>query len=88
MLRFRTTTLNFDKFQKQVDNYKQKNGIVKEYDLDIAILRTDHSDDSLPQYQIVVLAQEGAKRPFDEQIYYGVLKDLAGLVQNNFGKVC
>uniref|UniRef100_A0A8R1TXB5 SEA domain-containing protein n=1 Tax=Onchocerca volvulus TaxID=6282 RepID=A0A8R1TXB5_ONCVO len=85
MLRFRTTIFNFDKFQKQVDSYKQENEILKENDLDIAILRIDHDDDSMPQYQIVVLAQEGAKRPFDEQIYYGILKDLAGLVQKNFG---
>ncbi|VDM93958.1 unnamed protein product [Onchocerca ochengi] len=88
MLRFRTTIFNFDKFQKQVDSYKQENEILKENDLDIAILRIDHDDDSMPQYQIVVLAQEGAKRPFDEQIYYGILKDLAGLVQKNFGEVC
>ncbi|MCP9264525.1 hypothetical protein DINM_022627 [Dirofilaria immitis] len=85
MLRFRTTIFNFNKFQKQVENYKRENQIVKEHDLDIAILRIDHIDDILPQYQIVVLAHEGAKRPFEERIYYGILKDLIELVQNNFG---
>uniref|UniRef100_A0A1I8EJE4 Protein amnionless n=1 Tax=Wuchereria bancrofti TaxID=6293 RepID=A0A1I8EJE4_WUCBA len=84
MLRFRATLFNFDKFQKQVENYKKENRIVNKYELDIASLRIDHND-SLPQYQIVVLAREDATHPFDEQIYRGILKDLAGFVQNNFG---
>ncbi|EFO27401.1 hypothetical protein LOAG_01080 [Loa loa] len=83
MLRFRATIFNFNKFQKQVENYKRENRIVRENDLEIASLRIDHSY-SLPQYQIVVLAREDAIRPFNEQIYYGVLKDLAGFVQDNF----
>uniref|UniRef100_A0A0R3RJW7 Protein amnionless n=1 Tax=Elaeophora elaphi TaxID=1147741 RepID=A0A0R3RJW7_9BILA len=84
MLRFRTTIFNFDKFQKQIENYERENQIVMEYDLDIASLRIDHND-PMPHYQIVVLARAGTKHPFDEQIYRVVLKDLAGFVQNNFG---
>ncbi|VBB31251.1 unnamed protein product [Acanthocheilonema viteae] len=89
MLRFRATSFNFNKFRKQIENYEQRNRIIMEYDLDISSLRIDHNE-SLPQYQqftieIVVLAREGAKRPFDQQIYYAVLKDLAEFVQNNFG---
>ncbi|CAG9536670.1 unnamed protein product [Cercopithifilaria johnstoni] len=83
MLRFRTTVFNFNKFQNEVENYKRGNRIIMEYDLDIASLRIDHND-LLPQYQIVILARESAKRPFDEQIYHTVLKDVAGFVQNNF----
>lgn len=51
MLRFRATIFNFDKFQKQVENYARENRIMKEYDLDITSLRIDHGD-SLPQYQV------------------------------------
>ncbi|KAK6108838.1 Amnionless family protein [Brugia pahangi] len=83
MLRFRATLFNFDKFQKQVENYEKENRIVNKYELNIASLRIDHND-SLPHYQVVVLARQNATHPFDEQIYRSILKDLAGFVQNNY----
>lgn len=53
MLRFRATAIDFEKFQKRIENYKQNNRMIEEYDLDIAVLRTDRND-LVPHYQVIV----------------------------------
>uniref|UniRef100_A0A915Q384 Protein amnionless n=1 Tax=Setaria digitata TaxID=48799 RepID=A0A915Q384_9BILA len=83
MLRFRATTFNFDKFRNKMENYKRENKVVKEYGLDIAILRVDYND-SVPQYQVVVLAQDGTMHLFEERIYRQVLNELTRLIENDF----
>ncbi|VDM96035.1 unnamed protein product [Thelazia callipaeda] len=55
MIHFRATSFKFDKFQQRIQKYKQESETVRQYGLDIALLRIDYND-FVPKYQVNFIA--------------------------------